>query len=118
MKRALISVYDKRNLLELAEFLVMNSVEIISTGGTYKYLKESDIKVTEVSEVTGFEEILDGRVKTLNPFIHGGILAVRDNEKHMEKLEEKGIATIDMVVVNLYPFFEKVNEDISFEEKV
>lgn len=118
MKRALISVYDKTNLLDLAEFLVNNGVEIISTGGTYKYIKENNINVTEVSEVTGFEEILDGRVKTLHPFIHGGILAIRDNEKHMEKLEEKGITPIDMVVVNLYPFFEKVDENISFDEKV
>lgn len=118
LKRALISVYDKTNLLELAEFLVMSGVEIISTGGTYKYLKDNGIKVTEVSEVTGFEEILDGRVKTLHPFIHGGILAIRDKEEHMKKLEEKGIIPIDMVVVNLYPFFEKVDEDIDFDEKV
>lgn len=118
MKRALISVYDKTNLLDFAKFLVSSSVEIISTGGTYKYLIENNIKVTEVSEVTGFEEILDGRVKTLHPFIHGGILAIRDNEKHMEKLVEKGITPIDMVVVNLYPFFDKVNENISFDEKV
>lgn len=118
MKRVLISVYDKTNLLELAEFLIGNGIEIISTGGTYKFLKESSIKVTEVSEVTGFEEILDGRVKTLHPLIHGGILAIRDNEEHMNKLEEKGIVPIDMVVVNLYPFFEKVDEDINFDEKV
>jgi phosphoribosylaminoimidazolecarboxamide formyltransferase / IMP cyclohydrolase len=118
LKRALISVYDKNGILSLAEFLINKGVEIISTGGTYLYLKNNRIPVTEVSEVTGFEEILDGRVKTLHPFVHGGILAVRDNERHMETIERKGIKPIDMVVVNLYPFFEKVKESIEFEEKV
>lgn len=118
LKRALISVYDKTNLLPLAEFLVNKDVEILSTGGTYKFLKENGIAVTEVSEVTGFEEILDGRVKTLHPIIHGGILAIRDNSEHMETIGRKGITPIDMVVVNLYPFFNKVEENISFDEKV
>ncbi|MDT8716355.1 bifunctional phosphoribosylaminoimidazolecarboxamide formyltransferase/IMP cyclohydrolase [Clostridium sp. 19966] len=118
LKRALISVFKKDGILELSKFLDSIGVEIISTGGTYKYLKESGIKVIEVSEVTNFPEMLDGRVKTLNPMIHGGILAIRDNEEHMKTLKEKGIDTIDMVVVNLYPFFEKVNADISFEEKI
>ncbi|MBE6066894.1 MAG: bifunctional phosphoribosylaminoimidazolecarboxamide formyltransferase/IMP cyclohydrolase [Clostridium lundense] len=118
LKRALISVYDKSNLLPLAEFLINKDVEILSTGGTYKFLKENGIAVTEVSEVTGFEEILDGRVKTLHPVIHGGILAIRDNNEHMETINRKGIAPIDMVVVNLYPFFNKVEENISFDEKV
>lgn len=118
IKRALISVYDKTGILELAKFLTANEVEIISTGGTYKYLVNNHINVTEVSEVTGFEEILDGRVKTLHPNIHGGILAIRDNKEHMKKIAEKGIKPIDMVVVNLYPFFNKVDEDITFEEKV
>lgn len=118
MKRALISVYDKTNLLSLAQFLLSRDVEILSTGGTYKFLKENAVAVTEVSEVTGFEEILDGRVKTLHPVIHSGILAIRDNSEHMETINRKGIAPIDMVVVNLYPFFDKVEEDLSFEEKV
>jgi phosphoribosylaminoimidazolecarboxamide formyltransferase / IMP cyclohydrolase len=118
MKRALISVYDKTNLLSLAQFLISRDVEILSTGGTYKFLKENGVAVTEVSEVTGFEEILDGRVKTLHPVIHSGILAIRDNIEHMETISRKGIAPIDMVVVNLYPFFDKVEEDLSFEEKV
>lgn len=118
LKRALISVFDKNGILEMAEFLQERGVEILSTGGTYRYLKENGIKVMEVSDVTGFEEILDGRVKTLHPIIHAGILAIRNNEKHMAKLKEKEITPIDMVIVNLYPFFEKVNEDISFEEKV
>lgn len=118
LKRALISVYDKTNLLPLAQFLLSRDVEILSTGGTYKFLKENGIAVTEVSEVTGFEEILDGRVKTLHPIIHSGILAIRDNSEHMETINRKGITPIDMVVVNLYPFFDKVEEDLNFEEKV
>ena len=118
LTRALISVFDKTGVLELAQFLVSGNVEILSTGGTFKYLKENGVPVLEVSDVTGFEEILDGRVKTLHPILHSGILAVRDDKKHMETLERKGIKTIDMVVVNLYPFFEKVKEDLTFEEKV
>ncbi|MBL4936219.1 bifunctional phosphoribosylaminoimidazolecarboxamide formyltransferase/IMP cyclohydrolase [Clostridium sp. YIM B02515] len=118
IKRALISVYNKENILKLAKFLIDIDVEIISTGGTYIYLKDNGIKVTEISEVTGFEEMLDGRVKTLHPVIHSGILAIRDNKEHMEVLHKKNIMPIDLVVVNLYPFFEKVQEDISFEEKV
>ncbi|SHJ99218.1 phosphoribosylaminoimidazolecarboxamide formyltransferase / IMP cyclohydrolase [Clostridium cavendishii DSM 21758] len=118
LKRALISVYDKTGILELANFLISKNVEIISTGGSFKYLKENGINVTEISEITNSPEMLDGRVKTLHPIIHGGILAIRDNEEHMETLRERNIGTIDMVVVNLYPFFEKVKEDLRFEEKV
>lgn len=117
-KRAIISVYDKTNILELAEFLIKSDFEIISTGGTYKFLKDNMVPVTEVSEVTDFEEILEGRVKTLHPSILGGILAIRDNKEHMEVLKNKGITPIDMVVVNLYPFFDKVQEELSFEDKV
>ena len=118
IKRALISVYDKSGILELVNFLRSKDVEIISTGGTFKYLKENNVEVTEISEITGSCEMLDGRVKTLHPIIHGGILAIRDNKEHMDTLRERNIGTIDMVVVNLYPFFEKVKEDLSFEEKV
>lgn len=118
LKRALISVYNKSGILSLAKFLISKDVEIISTGGTYSYLKNNGIRVTEVSEVTGFDEILDGRVKTLHPAVHGGILAVRDNAEHMNTITRKGIKPIDMVVVNLYPFFEKVKENIGFDEKV
>ena len=117
-KRALISVYDKTGILDFAKFLVSKGIEIISTGGTYKYLKENNIEVIEVSKITNFEEMLDGRVKTLHPNIHGGILALRDNEEHMRTLKERNIDTIDYVIVNLYPFFEKVKEDLSFEEKI
>lgn len=118
IKRALISVYDKEGILDLAKFLMSRAVQIISTGGTYKYLVENNIEVTEISEVTRFEEILDGRVKTLHPVIHAGILARRDDEKHMNTIREKNINPIDMVIVNLYPFFDKVDENINFEEKV
>ena len=118
IKRALISVYDKSNLLVLANFLVKNNTQIISTGGTFKYLKDNGVDAIEISEITKFPEMLDGRVKTLHPNIHGGILAVRDNKSHMETIEKFGINEIDMVVVNLYPFYNEVQRDISFEEKI
>lgn len=117
-KRALISVYDKTGILELANFLVKNNVEIISTGGTYKYLKENGINLVEISNVTKFPEILDGRVKTLNPYIHGGILAIRDKKEHMETLLEHKIGLIDYVIVNLYPFFDKIKENLTENEKI
>ena len=104
IKRALVSVSDKTGVVELAKFLHEIGVEIISTGGTMKAIKEAGIPVTYVSDVTGFPEIMDGRVKTLNPKIHGGILAVRSNPEHMAALEKHGIKPIDLVVVNLYPF--------------
>lgn len=117
-KRALISVFDKDGVLEFAKFLVSKDVEIVSTGGTYKYLKENGLNVIEINEVTNFPEMLDGRVKTLHPLVHAGILAIRNNEEHMNILKERDIHTIDYVVVNLYPFFEKVKEDLEFQEKV
>ncbi len=109
IKRALISVSDKTGVVEFAQQLHNYGVEIISTGGTMKVLKEAGIPVRYVSEVTGFPEIMDGRVKTLNPYIHGGILAVRDNAAHVEAMEKHHIPAIDMVVVNLYPFRETIN---------
>ncbi len=118
MKRALISVYDKTGIVEFAEFLIDRGVEIVSTGGTYRHLVENNVAVTEVAEVTNAPEMLDGRVKTLHPVIHGGILAIRDNKEHMDTLEARNIGTIDMVVVNLYPFFDEVQNDITFEQKV
>ena len=117
-KRALISVFYKEGVVEFANFLVSKGVEIISTGGTYRHLKENGVPVIEVNEVTNFPEMLDGRVKTLHPLIHAGILAIRDNKEHMDTLKERDIHPIDYVVVNLYPFFEKVREDLTFEEKV
>ncbi|MDR2899411.1 MAG: bifunctional phosphoribosylaminoimidazolecarboxamide formyltransferase/IMP cyclohydrolase [Clostridiales bacterium] len=104
MKRALISLSDKTGIEDFAKGLIESGYEIISTGGTYERLKNDGIEVVAVDRVTGFEECLDGRVKTLHPAIHGGILAVRDNESHMAHMADLGYGTIDMVVVNLYPF--------------
>jgi phosphoribosylaminoimidazolecarboxamide formyltransferase / IMP cyclohydrolase len=104
IKRALISVSDKTGLIDLAKFLCESQVEIISTGGTYKTIQEAGLPVTYISEVTHFPEILDGRVKTLHPAIHGGLLAIRDSAEHQQQLEEQQILPIDLVVVNLYPF--------------
>jgi len=104
IKRALISVWDKTGILDFAKELNNLGVEILSTGGTAKLLRENNIAVKDVSEYTGFPEMLDGRVKTLHPKIHAGLLALRDNPEHMEKLKEHDIGLIDMVVVNLYPF--------------
>ncbi len=117
-KRALISVFDKTGILEFAKFLDKKGIEIISTGGTYKYLKENGLTVLDVSEVTNFKEMLDGRVKTLHPNIHSGILAIRNNAEHMETIKNEGIETIDFVVVNLYPFFKEVQTDKTFDEKI
>jgi phosphoribosylaminoimidazolecarboxamide formyltransferase / IMP cyclohydrolase len=117
-RRALVSVFDKTGLEELARGLVRLGVAIVSTGGTLKFLEEKGIPVTGVSGVTGFPEILDGRVKTLHPRIHGGILANRAVPEHLVTLEEHGIDRIDLVVVNLYPFRETVARGASFEETV
>ena len=110
IKRALLSVSDKTGIVELGKFLSNNGVEIISTGGTMKALREAGVPVTYVSDVTGFPEIMDGRVKTLNPKIHGAILAVRSNPEHMEALAEHNITPIDLVVVNLYTFRETISK--------
>jgi phosphoribosylaminoimidazolecarboxamide formyltransferase/IMP cyclohydrolase len=104
IRRALVSVSDKTGLVHLARGLAEFGVELISTGGTRKALTDAGLAVRDVSEVTGFAEILDGRVKTLHPHVHGGILAVRDNPDHMSVLKAQGIAPIDLVVCNLYPF--------------
>ena len=119
VKRALISVSDKTGLVEFAKGLQKLGVEIISTGGTAVLLRSSDVKVQEVSEYTGFPEMLDGRVKTLHPKIHGGLLAVRDNPEHMKQLAAHHIGLIDMVVVNLYPFEKTIQKkNISLEEAI
>ncbi|WP_028306964.1 bifunctional phosphoribosylaminoimidazolecarboxamide formyltransferase/IMP cyclohydrolase [Desulfitibacter alkalitolerans] len=109
MPRALISVYDKKGIVEFAQELAALGYEIISTGGTYKLLQEAGIKVIKVSEVTGFPEILEGRVKTLHPKIHGGILA-RGTQEHLEQLQEHDIELIDLVAVNLYPFEKTISK--------
>ncbi len=111
IKRALLSVYDKDGIVEFAKKLEKNGTEIISSGGTYRILKDNNVTVKKVSEVTNSKEILDGRVKTLHPKIHGGILALRDNKDHMKTLKQEGIILIDMVVCNLYPFESVIKKD-------
>ena len=116
IKRALISVYDKTGIVSLAKALVKNGIEIFSTGGTAIALKKAGIPLVEVSKYTGFPELLDGRVKTLHPKIHGGILALRNESSHIKTLKAQGIKEIDLVVVNLYPF-EEVYERENAQEK-
>lgn len=117
--RALISVSDKTGIVEFAKELAALGVEIISTGGTYKKLKEANVPAIEVSEVTKFPECLDGRVKTLHPAIHAGILAMRSKPEHMKQLKELNIDTIDLVVVNLYPFKETIlKENVQRQEAI
>jgi phosphoribosylaminoimidazolecarboxamide formyltransferase/IMP cyclohydrolase len=117
-KRALISVFCKDGITELAAYLAGADWEILSTGGTARHLQENHIPVTDVSAVTGFPECLDGRVKTLHPAIHAGLLARRDIPAHMETLDRQGFSPIDLVCVNLYPFFEKAGAGLSLEETV
>lgn len=104
IQRAIISLSDKSGILEFAGEVQTFGVEILSTGGTARTLRENGLKVVDISEYTGFPEILDGRVKTLHPKVHGGLLGIRDNPEHAKKMKEHGIKEIDMVVVNLYPF--------------
>src|SRR3954467_10956055 len=111
IKQALISVSDKTGVLDFARALSAMGVNILSTGGTAKLLADNGVAVTEVADYTGFPEMLDGRVKTLHPKVHGGILARRDFPEHAAALEQHGIPTIDMVVVNLYPFQQTVAKD-------
>jgi phosphoribosylaminoimidazolecarboxamide formyltransferase/IMP cyclohydrolase len=119
IKRALVSVSDKTGIIDFAKELTNFGVQIISTGGTAKSLRENGIDVTEVSEITNFPEMMDGRVKTLHPKIHGAFLALRDNESHVSSMNEHGIEPIDLVVVNLYPFSETIRKkDVSLEEAV
>ena len=119
IQRALISVWDKSGLDTFAKKLNECGVEIISSGGTAKYLRNSGLDVKDVSEVTGFPEMLDGRVKTLHPKIHGGILAIRENPSHIKDTETNNIDLIDLVVVNFYPFEETIKkEGVSFQETI
>ncbi len=119
IKRALISVSDKEGLEELAKVLTELGVEIISTGGTAKALENAGIKVIQISEVTEFPEMLDGRVKTLHPKVHGGLLADRSKDDHLEQIEDMDIRLIDLVVVNLYPFSETIKKlEVTFEEAI
>jgi phosphoribosylaminoimidazolecarboxamide formyltransferase/IMP cyclohydrolase len=104
INRAIISLSDKTGITDFARDLQRFGVEILSTGGTAKTLRESGLTIMDVSEYTGFPEMLDGRVKTLHPKIHGGLLGIRDNPEHAKKMKDHGIREIDMVIVNLYPF--------------
>ena len=119
IERALISVSDKTGLIELASVLKNFGIEIISTGGTAKYLRDNGFAITDVSDVTCFPEMMDGRVKTLHPKIHGAFLALRDNSEHIASMNEHGIDPIDLVVVNLYPFEQTIaKEGVMLEEAV
>ena len=119
IKRALISVYDKTNLLEIANALTHRGVEILSTGGTAKHLRDAGIEILDVSDYTGFPEMLDGRVKTLHPKIHGGLLADRDNPEHNVQAAAHSITPIDMVICNLYPFEATVTKpDVTLSEAI
>jgi len=119
IRRALVSVSDKSGIVEFASSLAKYGVEIISTGGTARSLREAGLKVTDISDFTGFPEMMDGRVKTLHPKVHGAFLALRDNAEHAASMREHGIEPIDLVVVNLYPFEETIAKDVvSLEEAV
>lgn len=117
--RALISVSDKTGLAEFAKKLAAYDVELVSTGGTAKLLREAGLAVRDVSDLTGFPEMLDGRVKTLHPKVHGGLLGIRDNADHQAKMQEHGIQPIDLVVVNLYPFRQTIQKpDVTMEDAI
>ena len=119
IQRALISVYDKTGIVDFVRALSKMGIEIISTGGTASLLKSQGVSVTLVEDITGFSEMLDGRVKTLHPRIHAAILADRDNPEHRRQLAEQGIKPIDMVVVSLYPFEKTIsNPDCTFEQAI
>ena len=108
VRRALISVSDKTGLAELTKALADVNVELLSTGGTAKAMREAGLQVMDVAEVTGYPEMMDGRVKTLHPAVHGGLLAQRNNDDHLAAMREHGIGAIDLLVVNLYPFEDTV----------
>src|SRR6202045_2041649 len=117
--RALLSVSDKSGLIEFARALAGHGVDLVSTGGTAKAIASAGLKVTDVSELTGFPEMMDGRVKTLHPKIHGGLLAIRDNPEHAAAMKEHGIAGIDLVCINLYPFEQPLAKPgVTFEHAI
>ena len=119
IKRALLSVSDKTGIVELAQALAARGVELVSTGGTAKALKDAGLAVVAIDELTGFPEMLEGRVKTLHPNVHGGILADRDKPEHLATIAEHGIGPIDLVVVNLYPFAKTIaNPDVTLEDAI
>lgn len=116
IRRALLSVSDKTGLIDFAEALTKRGVELVSTGGTARVIREAGMKVRDVSDLTGFPEMMDGRVKTLHPMVHGGLLALRDNEDHVASMNEHGIGAIDLLVVNLYPFEATVAAGAGYDE--
>src|SRR3989454_7391774 len=119
IRRALISVSDKTGIVDFARELKRFDVEIISTGGTAKALRDAGIEVRDVSDVTGFPEMMDGRIKTLHPKIHGALLALRDNDDHLAAMKQYDIEPIDMVVINLYPFEGTIARDgVTIEEAI
>lgn len=118
IKRALLSVTDKTDLAPFATFLVKGGAELVSTGGTFKALRDAGLPVTQVSDVTGFPEIMNGRVKTLHPKIHGGILADKDNPAHLAQLAEHGIETFDLICVNLYNFAEAARKNLDVRASI
>ncbi|MDR3043797.1 MAG: IMP cyclohydrolase [Desulfovibrio sp.] len=118
IKRALMSATDKSGLADFAAFLAGNGVELVSTGGTRRMLEGAGLKVTPVSRVTGFPEILGGRVKTLHPHIHGGVLADKDNPEHVSTLRELGIAPFDLICVNLYDFATAAAKGLDLKQAV
>ena len=117
-RRALISVSDKNGISEFASSLVSLGFEIISTGGTANLMRDKGVHVTDVSKITGFPEIMDGRVKTLHPSIHGGLLARRDVSSDMQQAEQNDISMIDLLCVNLYPFEKTIEQNPSLEDAI
>ena len=119
MKRALVSVSDKTNLVPFVQGLEKAGFEIVSTGGTKRVLDDAGVKTISIEDVTHFPEILDGRVKTLNPYVHGGLLARREVPEHMETLKKLSITPIDLVCVNLYPFKQTIEQpDVSLADAI
>ena len=115
VSRALISVSDKTGVVDFARALTGHGIELVSTGGTRKTLSDAGLKVLDVSDLTGFPEMMDGRVKTLHPAVHGGLLAIRGNAAHTEAMRAHNIRPIDLLVVNLYPFEETIGRGADFE---
>ncbi|SFQ49842.1 phosphoribosylaminoimidazolecarboxamide formyltransferase / IMP cyclohydrolase [Roseivivax halotolerans] len=118
VRRALLSVSDKTGLVELAKTLAARGIELVSTGGTARTMREAGLEVQDVSDLTGFPEMMDGRVKTLHPGVHGGLLALRDDDAHVAAMKEHGIGAIDLLVVNLYPFEETVARGAGYDEAI
>ena len=116
IKRALLSVSDKTGLIELGHALAARDIDLVSTGGTAKALREAGLQVRDISELTGFPEMMDGRVKTLHPKVHGGLLSIRDNAEHAAAMKMHDIDAIDLVVVNLYPFAQTVAKGADRDE--